>query len=285
MAWPNRNSLESYRKAWRAGTNGERRRRRAAPTLAAQISVATTCLQSSDLSNAILNHALLIGTNFEKAQLSGCSVYGIAAWDIRLAGATQNGFVITPEGEPAITVDSLPVAQFVYLLLNNEQIREVIDTIAQKAVLILGRFTPERIEILEAMATALRQRGYAPIIFKFEGSQKRDFTETIKILAGLCLFVIADITNPKSNPLELQASVPDYMIPFVPIIQEGEKPFSMFVDLQNKYDWVLPVREYDTKESVLATFDRAIIEPALEKQDELVRRRSEPLKIEHVRDF
>jgi len=41
-------------------------------------------------------------------------------------------------------------------------------------------------------------------------------------------FVIADITNPRSAPLELQALVPDYQIPFVPIIQEGEKPFLRF---------------------------------------------------------
>jgi hypothetical protein len=33
--------------------------------------------------------------------------------------------------------------------------------------------------------------------------------------------------------------VPDYMVPFAPILQQGEDPFSMFVDLQNKYDWVL----------------------------------------------
>jgi hypothetical protein len=39
-------------------------------------------------------------------------------------------------------------------------------------------------------------------------------------LAGY--FVIADVTNPKSSPLELQAVVPDYQIPFVPIIQEPE---------------------------------------------------------------
>ncbi len=53
-------------------------------------------------------------------------------------------------------------------------------------------------------------------------------------LAGMCLFIIADITNPKSSPLELQAAVPNYMIPFVPIIQKGEKPFAMFVNLQTK---------------------------------------------------
>jgi hypothetical protein len=35
------------------------------------------------------------------------------------------------------------------------------------------------------------------------------------------------------------------MVPFVPILQQGEQPFAMFVDLQNKYDWVLqPVVGY-----------------------------------------
>ena len=33
-------------------------------------------------------------------------------------------------------------------------------------------------------------------------------------------FVIVDITNPKSAPLELQAIVPEYMIPFVPILDK-----------------------------------------------------------------
>jgi hypothetical protein len=34
--------------------------------------------------------------------------------------------------------------------------------------------------------------------------------------------------------------MPDYMIPFVPIIADGEKPFAMFRDLKQKYgEWVL----------------------------------------------
>ena len=60
-------------------------------------------------------------------------------------------------------------------------------------------------------------------------------------LAGMSCFIIADITKPKSSPLELQLAVPNYMVPFVPIIQQGEKPFAMFCDLHNKYkQWVLP---------------------------------------------
>jgi hypothetical protein len=49
-----------------------------------------------------------------------------------------------------------------------------------------------------------------------------------EVLAGLSHFVIVDITNPRSAPLELQATVPEYMIPFVPIIEKGEEPFAMF---------------------------------------------------------
>ena len=40
--------------------------------------------------------------------------------------------------EPDITVDNIEVAQFVYLLLHNEKIRDVIDTIGKKGVLLLA---------------------------------------------------------------------------------------------------------------------------------------------------
>ena len=44
--------------------------------------------------------------------------------------------IITYENEPAITVDNIEVAQFIYLLLHNEKIRDVIDTIGKKGVLL-----------------------------------------------------------------------------------------------------------------------------------------------------
>jgi hypothetical protein len=64
--------------------------------------------------------------------------------------------VITPD-EPAITVDNIEVAQFVYLMLNNQKVRDVINSITSKAVLILGRFTQERKPVLEALREELRQ--------------------------------------------------------------------------------------------------------------------------------
>jgi len=176
-------------------------------------------LSEARLNGADLSRAILVETNLDGATLTGDNIYGISAWGLRLEGTTQNDLVITPPDQAAITVDNLEVAQFVYLILHNEKIRNVIDTIAKKAVLILGRFTPERKAVLDALRTELRQRGYLPILFDFEKPRTRDFTETIRILAGMSLFVIADISNPRSCPLELQATIPDYMVPFVPIIQ------------------------------------------------------------------
>jgi hypothetical protein len=53
--------------------------------------------------------------------------------------------------------------------------------------------------------------------------ETKDFSETVRLLASLSKFVIVDITNPRSAPLELQATVPDYMVPFVPILQQGDR--------------------------------------------------------------
>ena len=159
---------------------------------------------------------------------------------------------IAPVMEPPITVDNIKVAQFIYLILNNEEIRDVINTLTSKSVLILGRFAPpERKAILDALRTKLREYNLLPIVFDFDRPTDKDFTETIKTLASLSYFVIADVTNPKSSPLELQATVPDYQIPFVPIIQEGEQPFAMMVDLQKKYNWVLNTRTYSSKEALI----------------------------------
>jgi uncharacterized protein YjbI with pentapeptide repeats len=242
-------------------------------------------LKGAKLRGANLTRTKLVETNLDGADISGCSVYGISAWDVSVKDTNQSNLTVTPEGVAAVTVDNLEVAQFVYLLLNNQKIRDVINTLGQKAVLILGRFSPERKEVLDALAEALRLRGFLPIIFDFEKSQERDFTETIMTLAGLSLFVIADITNPKSSPLELHATVPNYMIPFVPIIQEGERPFSMFSDLRNRYDWVLDTLVYPSTQVLLAGLDAAIINRAMVTRDKLLARKSEQLKTIRVEDF
>ena len=102
-----------------------------------------------------------MGTSLRNADLIGCRVYGISAWTLSLDGAKQQDLIITEMGEPEITVDNIEIAQFIYLLLRNEKIRSVIDTITSKVVLILGRFTPERKAVLDALRDELRKRDSA----------------------------------------------------------------------------------------------------------------------------
>lgn len=232
----------------------------------------------TDLYGARFRQASLLGARFidcnlEKADLTGAQVYGVAAWNVTTAEAVQQDLVVTPPGEATVTVDDLEVGQFVHMLLKRQKIRNLLDVITSKAVLVLGRFTPERKIVLDAIARELRARNLVPIIFDFERSTNRDFTETIKTLSGLCMFVIADVTNPKSAPLELQATVPDYQIPFVPIIEEGEPPFSMLADLQ-KYDWVLETLRYPSVEVLSRAFQGAIVDRAFEKHKELQARKA-----------
>jgi hypothetical protein len=141
-------------------------------------------LIGANLSEAKLEGASLVNTNFTGADLTGCRVYGISAWNLKLDGAKQENLIITPPDEPEITTDNLEVAQFIYLLLDNEKIRDVIDTITSKVVLILGRFTDERKVVLDALREELRKRNYMPVVFDFDKPASKDLTGTVQTLVN-----------------------------------------------------------------------------------------------------
>jgi hypothetical protein len=205
--------------------------------------------------------------------LTQCTIYGISAWNVQLEGAKQENLVITGNSEPTITVDNLEVAQFIYLLLNNTKIRDVINTITTKVVLILGRFTPERKVVLDALREALRQQDYLPVVFDFEKPSSRNFTETVRTLAHLARFIIADLTEPSSIPQELQAIIPNLAVPIQPVLLKGKREYAMFVDLLKTYDWVLPVHIYEDQTSLLTSLKKQVIEPAERKAVELEKKR------------
>jgi hypothetical protein len=168
-------------------------------------------------------------------------------------------------------VDNLEVAQFIYLLLNNERIRQVIDTITSKAVLILGRFTPERKVVLDAIRDSLRQRDYLPVLFDFDKPTSRDLTETISTLAHMARFIIADLTEAKSIPQELQAIVPNLpSVPVQPLLLASDYEYGMFEHFK-RYPWVLKVYRYDNPDEVLTSLESKIISPVEAKARELSR--------------
>lgn len=226
-------------------------------------------LSEAKLINADLTRANLVETNFEKANLTGCRIYGISAWNLKLQGAIQSDLIITPMNEPTITLDNLEVAQFVYLLLENEKLRDVIDTITSKVVLILGRFTNERKAILDEIKKELRNRNYLPILFDFEKPRSKNMTETITLLAGMARFIIADITDAKSIPQELQAIVPHLpSVPVQPLLESSQKEYGMFEPFRS-YPWVLEIYYYESIQEILASLNEKIINPAEEKVQQL----------------
>lgn len=220
------------------------------------------CLRRARLRYAILNGANLNRSDLSGADLTGAHVYGVSAWDVDTSGAVQHDLVITGEDSPRFTIDQIELAQFIHLMLNNARLRDALDTLSTKAVLILGRFTSERKAVLDAVRHDLRRSNFLPVLFDFDQPVNRDLHETITTLARISRFVIADISEPKSVPQEL-VSIVEQMpsLPIQPILQLGEEPWAMF-DHIRRYPWVLPIHRYEDVENLLETLHEKVILPA-----------------------
>jgi uncharacterized protein YjbI with pentapeptide repeats len=216
-------------------------------------------LEQAVLEDVHLDHVLMIETNLGRAHLTNCHIYGISAWKVNLQDAIQEGFVITPRDEPEVTVDNLEVAQFIYLMINNEKLKDVIDTITSKAVLILGRFTRPRKMVLDAIRDELHKHDYVPIVFDFDKPASRNLTETVTLLARMSRFIIADLSSPKSLPQELTAIIPLLpSVPVQPIISSHQKEYGMYEDWR-VYPWVLEIHKYRTLSSLLGALAKKVV--------------------------
>ena len=138
-----------------------------------------------------------------------------------------------------------------------------------KAVLILGRFTPERKATLDTLREALRSHNYLPVLFDFEKPASRDLTETVSTLAHLARFVIADLTDPRSIPQELTAIIPRLLsVPVRPLLLGSQSEWAMFSDLA-RYRQVIPPLHYTNDQMLLSCLEADVIVPAEQKAREL----------------
>jgi hypothetical protein len=193
-------------------------------------------------------------------------------WGLNGVPKDETGLIVTAQSEPTVTVNDLEVAQFIYLLLR-PGIRKVIDTIATKSVLILGRSSiKERKEVLDALAGKLRTLDLLPIIFDFEKPEHQDIIETIQTLAGMSRFIIADVTDARVVADELRAFVPDFSVPLIPLFNpslEEPKPYASLYTLK-KYPWVFEPVEYSSKEELIAALEKRVVKPANAKRQGLL---------------
>jgi hypothetical protein len=195
--------------------------------------------------------------------------YQVSAWNSKLRSTEQRDLIITTRLGAVITVDDLRIAQFIYLLLEYKQIRDVLDTITAKAVLILGSFTDERKQILDAMRDELRGAGYLPILFDLAELANLYQTETLMTLVGISRFVIADVTDVYGLPQEMDAIVTRLSsVPIRPIVQSGAREIALLEELKS-YPWVIDTYEYQDTPQLLAALADEVINPAEAKVAEL----------------
>ena len=114
------------------------------------------------------------------------------------------------------------------MLVNNERIRDAIDTLGKKSVLLLGRFTGPGWTILQDLKDGLRSRGFVPILFTFLPEQRKSRLDTVETLTLLSRMVIAEITDPRAVIGGL-ARIERHMtrVPVALLIREPEAPDPM----------------------------------------------------------
>jgi hypothetical protein len=128
-------------------------------------------------------------------------------------------------------------------------------------VLILGRFTPERRAVLDAIREELRKHNYLPVLFDFEKPEQTT-DETVSTLAGMARFVIADLTDAKSVLQELRNIVPNRpSLPVQPILLLGQTEPGMS-DFFHRFPWMLETHFYETQAELLVNLAERVIGPA-----------------------
>ncbi len=224
-------------------------------------------LFGANLKGANLGRANLVETNLIEANLTNCYVYGVSVWNIKGKPREQLNLVITPSDEPTITVDDLEVAQLIYLLLNHTRLRTVVSSVTDRGVLILGHFNGAGLEVMQSIATKLREMKYIPITFNLDRSLDRDCAKAVQTLASLSRFVIVDVGGT-SIPQEFYSTIPNVKIPFVPII-ERSKDIRPLPSSLLEYPWVVwPPLEFASKEELVEVMLSKIVVPAEEMHKE-----------------
>ena len=150
--------------------------------------------------------------------------------------------------------------------LDGEEVSQMLSDIAARSVLILGRFTKKRKAILDAIRKALATppRQYVPIVFDFEKPSDRTLIGSIVRFAAVSRFVIADLSDPKSVPAELQAIVPQFIsLPVMPIIEATQREYPVADDILSRQS-VTPVVPYRDEAHLMAILDEQILAPAEE---------------------
>ena len=145
-------------------------------------------------------------------------------------------------------------------------------------MLILGRFTPERKAVLDALRAALAaqtdaqgNRRYITVMFDFAKPDSQDYLQPVTTIAHLARFVIADFTDSKIVNAEVSAIAAEVTLPILPLLQAGSPPEYLPGGWAAQYRGVLETHRYQDQESLIAGLADQVIGPVEANRAELKR--------------
>ena len=202
--------------------------------------------------NCNLNRVNLVGASFCVEQITETVIYGIAAWDLQTNDDMKQSRLVIEKtydlyseliqsGKVPLMVDDIELAQFIYYLSNHKKMRDTLNILNEKGVLLLGRFKDGGLERLYSMREWFQDKGYMAMIFDFERPGNLSLTETAVTMAGLSKFIVVDLSGA-SVPAELQAILAQIK---KPVLAFGD-PYALFGDLADEAH-IVAIESNDSK--------------------------------------
>ena len=218
--------------------------------------------------NCNLNRVNLTNANFDVKEIRETVVYGISSWDLNVSDeAVQSKLVIEKtydlyseiiaQGRIPLMVDNIELAQFIYYLSNHKKMRDTINILNKRGVLLLGKFKDGGLERLYKLRDWFSAQNYLPMIFDFDRPNSLDYTETVVTMSGLSKFVVVDLSS-NSVPQELHAILTNFVKPVVAYYDTP--PYSMFKDLKRKNRYFHEIKFDGSAENLLAQLPPVIAE-------------------------
>jgi len=136
-----------------------------------------------------------------------------------------------------------------------------------RQVLILGRFSPRRKKILDALKKILQQHpdGYLPLLLDGKKPENITLGEWGLYSAIASKFIIADISEPKSIPDELKGIIPQCPSrPVVPIINKTGSQYALSDEWVIRLNVAKPTIRYKNEEDLPEKVNDEVI-PAVKK--------------------
>jgi hypothetical protein len=209
--------------------------------------------------NCNLNRVNLTNADFQIKEIRDTVIYGISSWDIKITeDSLQSNLVIErtydlyseiiSQGRIPLMVDNIELAQFIYYLSNHKKLRDTINILNRKGVLLLGKFKDGGLERLYKIRDWFASQNYLPMIFDFDRPSSLDYTETIVTMSGLAKLVVADLSGD-SVPQELHAILTNFVKPV--IVYHDKAPYSMLKDLKRKNRYFHEIQFDGTIENLL----------------------------------